>query len=297
MEPNPVLKKLGFADNDRLVIIHTDDIGMCQSSISAFQELWDYGIISSGAVMVPCSWFPSVSMLYRNNPILDLGVHLTLTSEWENYRWGPISTRDPSSGLLDADGYFFRTTEEIQQSGEAEAVYKEIKTQIEKALSSGIDLTHIDTHMGSVASMNFIPAYLSLATNYGLPAMIMRLDKEGWIEMGFDEETSSLAVKMVLQLEEQGMPLIDAIAGLALDSVYLREERINYAKQVLGSIKEGITHFIIHPSQDTPELRAITPDWRCRVADFEAFRSSELQNFIKENGIHVIGYKPLKDLI
>ena len=297
MKSNPVLGKLGLADDDRVVIIHTDDIGMCQSSIAAFQELWEFGIISSGAVMVPCPWFPSVAMTYRNNPDVDLGVHVTLTSEWDSYRCGPISTRHPSSGLMDADGYYYKTSEGVQQSGDPEAVHQEIKAQIERALSAGIRLTHIDTHMGSVGSMNFIPAYLSLASQYGLPAMLMRLDKDGWIEMGFDEGTSELAVQMILHLEEQEIPLIDALAGLELNRAETPEERINYAKQVLGNLEEGITHFIIHPSKDTPELRAITPDWRCRVADYEAFKSLEVRDFIKDIGIHVIGYKALKDLM
>ena len=100
MHPNPVLKKLGYAADDRLVIIHTDDIGMCHASISAFAELWEFGLISSGATMVPCPWFLEVAKFCRSNPGVDMGVHTTLTSEWETYRWGPISTRNPKSGVM-----------------------------------------------------------------------------------------------------------------------------------------------------------------------------------------------------
>jgi chitin disaccharide deacetylase len=102
--PNPVLKKLGCSNADRLVIIHVDDVGMCQASIAAFEELWQAGIISCGAVMVPCPWFPQAAAYARNNPQADLGVHATLTSEWQTYRWGPVSTRAPASGLMDAEG-------------------------------------------------------------------------------------------------------------------------------------------------------------------------------------------------
>jgi hypothetical protein len=101
MDPNPVLRKLGFADDDRVVIIHADDIGMCQATMSAFADLVDFGLISSGAVMVPCPWFPQAAAYCRQHPLVDLGVHLTLTSEWDGYRWGPVSTRDPASGLID----------------------------------------------------------------------------------------------------------------------------------------------------------------------------------------------------
>src|SRR5918911_5650880 len=106
MASNPFLKKLGFSDNDRLVIIHTDDIGMCHASVQAFKDLWQFDTITSGATMVPCPWFPAVAQMCRENPEIDMGVHATLNAEWESYRWGPVSTRDPESGLLDANGYF-----------------------------------------------------------------------------------------------------------------------------------------------------------------------------------------------
>ena len=92
MKPNPFLKKLGFSDNDRAVIIHTDDIGMCHASVQAFKDLWTFGTITSGATMVPCPWFPAVAQMCKENPAIDMGVHATLNSEWVSYRWGPVST-------------------------------------------------------------------------------------------------------------------------------------------------------------------------------------------------------------
>lgn len=297
MKSNPAIKKLGFSENDRVVIFHADDIGMCQSSVSAFVDLWEFGGISSGATMVPCSWFPSVAKYARTHPQVDLGVHVTLTSEWEAYRWGPISTRDPGSGLLDLEGYFFHSSEEVQKSGLPEAVGVEIQAQIERAISAGIHLTHMDTHMGAVASMKFVPFYLQLAIQYGFPPMIMRMDKQEWMDFGLDEATAGLAAKMIMQLEEEGLPLVDRIATLDLDKFDKLDVRIKFAKEVINGLEPGITHFIIHPSKDTPELRAITPDWSCRVADYEAFRSENLSKFIKDCGIQVIGYRSMKDLI
>jgi predicted glycoside hydrolase/deacetylase ChbG (UPF0249 family) len=106
MNPNPFLKKSGFFDNERAAIIHTDDIGMCHASVQAFKDLCEFGTITSGAVMVPCPWFPAVAQMCRENPGMDIGVHATLNAEWTAYRWGPVSTRDLASGLLDADGHF-----------------------------------------------------------------------------------------------------------------------------------------------------------------------------------------------
>ena len=297
MGPNPVLKKLGFSNDDRVVIIHTDDIGMCQASIAAFEDLWEFGVISSGATMVPCPWFLEAARFARDNPDVDIGVHVTLTSEWDTYRWGPLSTRELNSGMIDPEGYFFRTSEEAQEHGDPNAVKVEIQTQIERALSNGIPVTHVDTHMGSVASIKFIPSYLQLSAYYGLPPMIMRLDKGGWEAMGIDAELAEFAVQMVAQLEEEGVPLLDRISGLELDQAKTRDERINYAEKVFGELKSGVTHFIIHPSIDTPELRAITPDWPCRVADYEAFMSEEMRKIVKKSGIQVIGYRSLKGLM
>ncbi|MBN1666514.1 MAG: polysaccharide deacetylase family protein [Anaerolineales bacterium] len=297
MQPNPALKKLGFSADERVVILHTDDIGMCQASLTAFADLWDFGLISSGATMVPCPWFLEAAKFCRANPQVDMGVHVTLTSEWETYRWGPISTRAPQSGLLDEQGFFYRSTAEAQEHGDPQAVQVEIQAQIERALAEGIPVTHMDTHMGSVASARFIPAYIQLALQYGLPPMILRLDKASWLEMGMDEATAELAVQMINVIEEQGVPLLDHIAALDLDRVTEPAERVTYAKQVLGDLKPGLTHFIIHPSSDTPELRAITPDWACRVADYAAFQSEDLRDFVRQCGIQVIGYRTLKELM
>ncbi|GAB4477100.1 MAG: carbohydrate deacetylase [Anaerolineae bacterium] len=297
MRPNPVLRKLGFADDDRLVIIHTDDIGMCQASVAAFADLWDFGLISSGAVMVPCPWFLEAAQFARAHPDADLGVHITLTSEWATYRWGPISTVDRASGLFDEEGYFPHRAEQTQASATPEAVSLEIQAQIERALQMGMQPTHADTHMGTVAHPKFIPAYIQMALRFGLPPMIMRFDEEGWLRWGLDPATARFAAQVVAQLEEQGVPLLDHLSGLELDRATTTAERIAYARQVLGDLEPGVTHFIIHPSVDTPELRAITPDWRCRVADYNAFSSEELKSFVAASGLHVIGYRDLQRLM
>jgi hypothetical protein len=171
MEPNPILKKLGFSKNDRLVIIHTDDIGMCHSSIQAYSELLEFGFISSGATMVPCSWFPKVALYCQQTPDADMGVHLTLTSEWDTYRWAPISTCDIKSGMIDSEGYFYRSTQEAQINGNAEAVKIELQSQVDRAHKSGINVTHLDTHMNTVAHPKFVPSYIQIAVQNKIPIL------------------------------------------------------------------------------------------------------------------------------
>jgi len=294
MNPNPVLRKLGFAENDRVVIIHTDDIGMSQATVSAFADLDDFGLISCGAVMVPCPWFPQVAVYCRQHPQVDMGVHLTLTSEHDGCRWGPISTRHPASGLIDEEGYFYRQSEQVQAHGDAVAVQLELQAQVARALAAGIDVTHVDTHMGTVAHPRFISAYVQLAVQHGLPAMILRLDEAGWRKMGMDSETAAFAARFVPQLEAQGLPLLDHLVALPLDQP---ADRVEQAKKAFDSLPPGLTHFIIHPAQDTPELRALTPSWPSRVADYRAFTSGELRDYVRNSGVQVIGYRPLRELM
>jgi predicted glycoside hydrolase/deacetylase ChbG (UPF0249 family) len=294
MTSNPVLKKLGLSDHDRVAIIHTDDIGMCQASVDAFADLNEVGIISSGAVMVPCPWFLHTADYARQHTQADLGVHLTLTSEWKTYRWGPISTRDIASGMVDEEGYFHQLSGPAQEHGDPAAVDLELTTQVERALKAGIVPTHVDTHMGSVAHPKFMGIYIQLAMKFNLPPMIFRLDEAGWRAAGLEEEFAKMAAGMIQQLEGSGLPLLDALGGMHLDST---ENRLERTKQTLSELQPGITHFIIHPSRDTPELRAITPDWRCRVADYQNFMNEELRQHIQKIGVHVIGYRALKEFM
>ena len=292
--PNPVLKRLGLADDDRVAIIHTDDIGMCQSNVDAFADLWEAGIISSGAIMYPCPWANAAIDYSRTHPQADLGVHLTLTSEWQTYRWGPISTRDPRSGLMDTEGYFFRTSEDVQKKGRPAAVKKELQAQLARALAAGLKPTHIDTHMGSVACAKYMNIYLDLAKKNKLPPMIFRMDEEEWRGTGLDALTAKLAARMILGLEEKKVPLLDHLAMLPLET---DKDHMDVAKKALSDLKPGITHFIIHPNKDTPEIRAIAPDWRARVGNYQDFMSDEIGSHIKKIGLQVIGYRTLAELM
>jgi len=294
MHPNPVLKKLGLTDKDRAVIIHTDDIGMCQASVTAYKDLMEFRIVSSGATMVPCPWFLEAAKVCREHPDYDMGVHLTLTSEWQTYRWGPVSTRDTSSGLMDEQGYFYRTSELAQEHADSGAARLELKTQIERALAQGIRSTHMDTHMGTLAHSKFIPSYVEFGLTFRSPIMMFRMNEMGWRLAGLDGPTAKVAAQMVADAEDTGMPLLDGMFQMNLEKP---EDRLEQVKAALKSLKPGVTHFIIHPSADTPELRSICHDWPCRVADYQTFQDEGLRTFIEDSGLHIIGYRDLQNLM
>ncbi len=292
MAPNPFLKKLGYSDTDRLVIIHTDDIGMCYASVQAFKELWNFGTISSGSTMVPCPWFPAVAKMCKENPNMDMGVHATLNAEWENYRWSPLSTHDQASGLLDADGYFHRGPSVVHENAKPEAVNTEVNAQIEKALASGIDVTHLDSHLGTIMNPRFIQFYLQAAATKLLPSMLPRLNAKGMDMMDLNPDEMQLYVPVVQQLEAMGIPMLDGILFMLLSQPNGQMETV---KELLGNLPEGITHLVLHPSVDTPELRAITPDWESRVGNYHTFMSDEFRMFLEKEEIKLIGYRPIRE--
>ncbi len=291
MNPNPLLNKLGFSNNDRVVIIHADDLGMCQSTISACKELFEMSGISSAAVMVPCPWFLSAARLQKDIVKVDLGVHITLTSEWKEYRWRPISTTDVESGLFDSQGFFHAKSKDVQNHGNPIFVRDEINAQINMAMSLGIVPTHIDTHMGSVAHPKFMFDYINAGLSRKIPPMLFRMTKKEWMSIGLDDTSATIVEKFLLNLEEQGVPLVDHLRSIPLD---LPDNRFGQVKDIFDTLPPGITHFIIHPASETPELKAITPDWMSRVGDYKLFRDKEIHDYLKNNGIHVIGYQEIK---
>lgn len=293
-KPNPLLKKLGYSDTDRLVIIHTDDIGMCQASVQAFKDLWSVGGVTSGAVMVPCAWFPATAKMCRENPAMDMGVHATLNAEWENYRWAPVSDVGAGSGLRDEAGYFHDDPENTSKLASVEDVEQEVHAQIEKALQAGIDITHVDSHMGAIMHPKFIQTYIQAAGGRALPNMLPRLDAVGIEVMGISDTDRVAYAPIMEMLEGIGVPTMDGVLSMPLDQP---NGQMETAKKLLGSLPVGITHFILHPSIDTPELRAIAPDWESRVANYETFMSDELKKFIESEGIKPIGYRAIRDAI
>lgn len=292
--PNPVLKKLGFSPTDRVVIIHSDDIGMCQATIDAYAELDEASRISSGAVMVPCPWFLAAVDYYQSHLTTDLGIHLTLNAEWKTYRWAPLSTVDRASGLIDEQGFFYHRFEEAQEFATAQKVTLELEAQIQQAIAAGMKPTHVDAHMLTVIHPKFLQVYLSTAYQFGLPAMIPRWGAQEWQNRGFDLESSEKMATIIENYEEQGYPMLDHFTGLKLNDP---TNRMQQAKQALANLPTGLSHFYIHPSKDTPEARAISPDWQGRVADFDVFMDVQMSEFLKNEGFQVIGYRALLDLM
>jgi len=290
MLPNPTLKKLGFANNDRVAVIHADDIGMCQATLPAIADLFDFGLVSSAALMVPCPWYPGAAAHALAHPGLDYGVHLTVNSEWSDMRWGPISTGDPGSGLTDEHGYFHSTTALTADRADLTALRRELDAQLSRPAGESVRVTHADTHMFCLGHPRLIRGYIGAALSAGTLPVLMRPGTAGWQKLGLDDLPPEL-LPAFAELEESGLPMMDDFYMMNLDD---SADRLEEAKRAFERLQPGFTHFILHPAVETPELKALAPDWRCRVADYETFRSEDLQAHVRELGIRVIGYETLR---
>jgi predicted glycoside hydrolase/deacetylase ChbG (UPF0249 family) len=290
------LERLGFMPDDRVAIVHADDIGMCHAANAALQQSWGYGLLTSCAVMVPCPWFPEAAAFARATPGMDMGVHITLTSEWDSFRWGPISTRDRASGLLDDEGYFWRSVPELVAHARPEAVAAEMRAQVEAALRAGIDVTHIDAHMGAALQSPFIEAYVALATEFRVPAFVPHLSDEALMRQGASAADRKLFRRLLDGMTAAGLPQIDhwfGAWGRAPEANLLQGFRAAFA-----SVEPGITHLLCHPSLAGDELLAITPrGWLERAADAQAFQIPDFAAYLNEIGVRRIGYRALRDLM
>jgi chitin disaccharide deacetylase len=283
MTHNPALRDLGFSVDDRVVVVHADDVGMCDATVDAFFDLAETGLTSSASVMVPCPSFPQVATRGRGRPDLDVGVHLTLTSEWDCCRWGPISTRDTASGLIDDEGYLFRNQNRWSRV-DPEAVRAEVEAQVDRALASGLDLTHIDTHMFSMLSPELIGDYVELGFARRLPVLMAR--QEPWVSL--------LPESAIAAWEQDGLPVFDDLRQMPLDQP--TTDWLELAKRNFDDLSPGLTYFITHPATDTSELRSIAADWRQRVADYAVWGNDDLRDHVRACGVHVIGWRPLQEL-
>ncbi|MEM7349974.1 MAG: ChbG/HpnK family deacetylase [Acidobacteriota bacterium] len=283
------LEKLGYRPDDRVVVIHIDDLGMCEATVSAWLDLADAGAISSASVMVGAPWFPAVAKICRERPELDVGVHAMLTSEWQAYRWRPISTCDPASGLLDAEGFLPSNRQELFARAGGAAVRREIRVQVEQAQRAGLGASHLDTHMFTAMHSRYLPAYYEAATDHGLVPVICR--REGRPEPWSDPAGEAAGREMLTAWRRSGLLNPD---DFAIPDLSAGPDELTAACRAFDTLKPGLTHCLIHPARDTPELRAIAPDWPTRVRVYRTFMDSRLRQHIASAGIQVTDYRALQ---
>jgi predicted glycoside hydrolase/deacetylase ChbG (UPF0249 family) len=281
-----IAERLGYPADAKLLIVHADDLAVAHSQDMASFEALNRGAVSSASIMVPCPWLTEVADYAKAHSDADLGLHLTLTSEWKTYRWGPVAPRDQVPSLLDPQGFLWPEAGPAVKNIKPEEAEREIRAQIETAMKAGIHPTHLDSHMGTLfASPTLFAVLVKLAHEYKLPFLYLRLPG------------------MPPSMYEPLRP-----TDIALTQVYMAapnvkaENWLEYYIGILKSLQPGVSELIVHLAYDNDEMRAITVDhtdygsaWRQR--DFNVVTSPEFRKALEDHHIILVHWRDLGKLL
>src|SRR5712664_4158041 len=280
-----VAERLGYAADAKLLIVHADDLAVAHSVDAASFDALNKNAVTSASIMVPCPWLTEVASYAKDHPDADLGLHLTLTSEWKTYRWGPLESRDKVPSLYDLSGYLWPETAPAATNEKSQEAEREIRAQIERAIALGIHPTHLDSHMGVLFSTpELFAVYIKVAHEYKLPFLAVRIPN---------------APAQFFSLLSDKDVLTDSVV-IANPTVHANEWRDFYVNAV-KNLKPGLTEMIVHLGHDDAELQAVTLDhpdygslWRQR--DYDVVTSPEFKKAFEENHITLVKWKDLKKL-
>lgn len=276
-------EKLGFEKGKTVLLLHADDAGMCTEANDAIENYLENGNIKSAAVMAPCPAFGDFIEWAKAHPKTDIGMHLTLTSEWQNYRWGPVSDSAKVPGLIDPDGKFWHEVPGVVQHASAAEVETEIRAQIDKAIAMGWQPTHIDTHMGTLyGSPDYVKVFIKVAQEYGIPANVIDISNKEVLET-FRKIGYPLTDEVVDLVAKYKLPKLDNFTSVPHGKTY-EEVRGNFFKLV-KSLGPGLTEIIFHPSTETDNVKTITNSWQQRVWEAQLFSDPVVKKFFKDEGI------------
>lgn len=281
-----VAERLGYPRDAKLLIIHADDLAVAHSEDAASFDALNKNAATSASIMVPCPWLTEVAAYAKEHPDADLGLHLTLTSEWKTYRWGSVESSDKVPSLLDPSGALWPEVAPAVQHIKADEAEREIRAQIEHAIAVGIHPTHLDSHMGTLFSRpDLFAIYVKVAHEYKLPFLAVRQPDAG--------------PAMLASLSDR---------DIVLDSVVIADPSVKsdnwktFYLNAIGHLKPGLTEIIVHLGHDDAELQAVTVDhpdygaaWRQR--DYDAVTSAEFKKAIENNHIILIKWNDLKKLL
>jgi predicted glycoside hydrolase/deacetylase ChbG (UPF0249 family) len=271
-----------YASSTKLLIIHADDLGMAHSINKATFTAFDEKLVTSASVMVPCPWFREVVEYSKQHEDIDFGIHLTLTSEWKHYRWGPISDRGQVPSLLDGEGYFHRDAAAVVRANPRE-VEIEIRAQIDKAIRTGFNPTHLDCHMLVLLRNRHLFSILArVALDYNVPFMTTRVLRAAHMTSGPHIETE-------VCLESLVMATISLGASATCD----------FYVNALRALQPGLNQLVVHPGYDDAELRAICSgyaEWGAtwRQYDTDVLSCVKFRDALADNHIQLTNWRQLR---
>jgi predicted glycoside hydrolase/deacetylase ChbG (UPF0249 family) len=282
-------EKLGFPAGSKVIILHCDDAGMCEEANIAVKHYFETGDIRSAAVMVPCANAMDLVEWAKTQDSPDIGVHLTHTSEWKTWRWGPVADPAKVPGLIDPDGMMWHSVPEVVTHATAEEIETEVRAQIDKVIAAGYRPSHIDTHMGTMyASPEYVKVFLKIAEEYGIPANAIDLSDEKVAEF-FRKSGYPLTPEVVDMFAGYSLPKLDFFSSVPDGDSY-ENKRDNFF-QLVSSLNPGLTEIIFHPSVETENLKTITGSWQQRIWEAQLFSDPVVKKFFEDNGIIITNWR------
>ncbi len=298
-------EKLGYPKGAKVVIMHVDDVGMSyDSNIGAIKAV-EEGVATSMSVMMPCAWVPGFVHYLKTHPNIDAGLHLTLTSEWKDYRWGPLAGKPTVPNLVDAEGAMWRSVEETAKHATADEIEKEIRSQLERARAMGFEPTHMDSHMGTLfARQDYLERYFKVGIEQKIPVMFPGGHDTMIMKDGAAGLTLEQAQKIGKMLWAAGLPVLDDLHnisyGWTMDKVKNPDEKVlqKYKTQkYIESFKDlqaGVTMVIVHCTSPTEVFEHISDSGNTRRGDMLAMIDPVLKKYIQDNGIILTTWRELK---
>ncbi len=278
-------EKLGFAKGKKILLLHCDDAGMCEEANIAVQSYILKGDVLSAAVMMPCPNAEEMVEWAKKHPTADIGVHLTLTSEWKKYRWTTITDPEKVPGLIDPEGKMWHEVPDVVMHATPKEVEIEIHAQIDKMIQMGLRPSHIDTHMGTLyGSPEYAKVFFETAVKYNIPANAIDLSDKDVADY-YRAAGYPINDEMIKYLEVYPLPKLDNFTS-APDGKSYENKKENFIKLV-QSLKPGLTEIIFHPSILTENLKSITGSAQQRAWEAQMFSDPEIKQFFKDNDIEI----------
>ena len=284
-------ERLGWPAGTKAVIFHVDDAGMSHNSNMGAIRATEEGVATSLSVMMPCSWVPELATYLKAHPEVDAGVHLTLTAEWKNYRWGPVAGKPAVPGLVDGGGYLWSGVADVVAHATADEFEAEIRAQLDKALSLGIEPTHLDSHMGTCFVPVYIERYVKLGIEKNIPILIF-----GGHMQHIGAEAAAfrpLVLSIAQRVWDAGLPVIDDLVTKPTTADDYGQRKAQLIK-LLDEMKPGITEIIVHCTVQTEEFSLISGSGPAREAELRLMTDPEVRAFIKSKGIVLTTWRELK---
>ncbi|HVQ40483.1 MAG TPA: polysaccharide deacetylase family protein [Pyrinomonadaceae bacterium] len=276
-----LLKRLGYPADAKLLIVHADDLGMAHSINRASIKGLESGLVSSASIMMPCSWVPEIAAYARAHPEADLGLHLTLTSEWVLYRWGSVLAKERVPSLFDTSGYLYPTESEAAAHIDPKEAEAEIRAQITRARALGIQPTHLDSHMGT------------LYQTQALFETLFRVARDNKLLIRVSQEWFARAPFLPSLLGPDDV-VMNSVISIGPDVTV--EGWSKYYADAIKTLQPGITEMIVHLAYDDAEMRGVAfnhPDWGSawRQRDFEFVTSQAFRKLLQENNVKLVTWR------